>query len=159
MSNIYDSKTFQKILLKKLNINSFNNLNKAKFADAIKMEHNTIQKLVSGATKNPGIKTIMAVAKGLNCSIDELVGNNIFTANNNSLLSNELSFDNTVFKKIFVAVSVYIEEKKLDPPMKKVFYAIDTIYDYSLRRNHNELDNSYVTWVLENTFSKKNKSW
>lgn len=152
MKNIYDNTILRENLLKKLNLKSYDQLNKAKFADSIGLQHDIIKKLTSGATQNPGIKTIMAVAQGLGCSIDELVGNKVQNQTNSPLISNDLAFNKALFDTTLMHIFLYIERKGLNPSMGQILHVFDNIYDYSFRRNLNEPDANFADWTINSTF-------
>jgi transcriptional regulator with XRE-family HTH domain len=152
MENIYDNNILRGNLLKKLNLKSYDQLNKAKFAESIGVQHDAIKKLTSGATQNPGIKTIVAMAQGLGCSIDELVGYKVQNKTDSALLSNTLEFSKTLFDTTLIHIFLYIEKEGLNPSMGQILNAFDNIYDYSFRRNLSEPDSNFADWIINSTF-------
>ena len=152
MKNMYDNNILRGNLLKKLNLRSYDQLNKAKFADSIGLQHDIIKKLSSGATLNPGIKTVMAVAQGLECSIDELVGHKVTNKTNSPLVSDDLEFNKGLFDTTLMHIFLYIEKESLNPSIGQILHAFDNIYDYSFRRNLNEPDSNFANWIISSTF-------
>ena len=152
MKNTFDSNILRGNLLKKLNLKSYDQLNKAKFADSIGVQHDAIKKLTSGATQNPGIKTIIAVAQGLGCSIDELVGHKVSNQINSPLVSNVLEFNKNLFDTTLMHIFLYIEKEQINPLMGQILHPFDNIYDYSFRRNLKEPDSNFADWIMNSTF-------
>ena len=152
MKNMYDNNILRGNLLKKLNLKSYDQLNKAKFADSIGLPHDVIKKLTSGATQNPGIKTMIAVAQGLECSIDELVGHKFITKTNSFLISDNLDLNKGLFDTTLMHIFSYIERECLNPSMGQILHAFDNIYDYSFRRNLSEPDSNFANWIINSTF-------
>jgi len=149
---MFNNNTLRDNLLKKLNLKSYDQLNKAKFADSIGVQHDAIKKLTSGATVNPGIKTIMAIAQGLDCSIDELVGHKVTNKIDSPLVSNSLNLNKSLFDTTLIHIFLYIERHNLNPTMGQILHAFDNIYDYSFRRNLNEPDSNFANWIINSTF-------
>ena len=87
MNENFDTQDLRQNILRILNINSFSEINQAKFADSAGVSRNHMLKVLSGDTNNPGIKTVIAIAKRLNCSIDELVGHKSSKTQASDLLS------------------------------------------------------------------------
>lgn len=145
---IFDRSLFQKILLTKLHISSFEQLNKAKFADKIGIPHNTLKKTISGDIKNPSINTILAMAKSLGCSIDELVGHQPNTLEVKKLLSSDFIVDQKLFLSVISQIFFYLEKNKISVNFKQLIFSIDNIYDYSSRRNLTTPDLHFLEWVL-----------
>ena len=152
MDEKFDSQDLRQNILRILNINSFSEINQAKFADSAGVSRNHMLKVLSGDTNNPGIKTIIAIAKRLNCSIDELVGY-ISTKNTNSdLLSKDLHLDANLLNNSFDYILSYIKKNNLKPNINAFIIALDNIYEYSFRRNLSHPDLKFSKWILNSTF-------
>ena len=130
------------ILNKKLNDQGFTQSSISKKTGLSKsLIHKTLT-----ITDNPGIYTISKIAKALNCSIDELLGNEQTKPH-----SYNYKIDNIILLK---TVTEYINQKLLT---KKIEFNIDIffqcifeIYKYSVERNeNNKIDVNFAEWYIE----------
>ena len=148
----FNPQNFRQNILKKLNINSFLEINQAKFADSAGVSKNHMLKVLSGDTNNPGIIVISSIAKRLDCSIDELVGHEYSKDPSSNLLSKDLNFNIDLFKNSFDYVTTYIAKNNISSNFNDVITVIDSIYDYSFRRNLPHPDQKFSKWILSSTF-------
>ena len=154
MKLIYDNSVLIDNILTKLDLKSYDTLNKARFADSIGIKHDHIQKVISGHTKNPGIKTILAIAQGLECSVDELLGYQHKSIVSHEFLSKDLLSDKKLVVSILDYIFSYTKKNNITPKMSDVIRLLDNIYDYSFRRNLTHLDTKFSEWIIFNTFDK-----
>ena len=152
MNENFDTQDLRQNILRILNINSFSEINQAKFADSTGVSRNHMLKVLSGDTNNPGIKTIVAIAKRLNCSIDELVGHKSSKTQASDLLSKDLNINFDLLKNSFDYVISYAVNNNISPTFNDIIAALDNIYDYSFRRNLTHPDLKFSKWVLNSTF-------
>lgn len=144
-------KKIRENILKALNVASYDQINKAKFADSIGVSHENIKKIVSGATKNPGIDTVVAIAKRLNISIDELVGYQPTNKKRATLLSTDLMLNIKLLESTIIYILSYIKEQNLSPNMGMIINIFDDIYHYSHAKNLDHPHDKFATWILKST--------
>lgn len=152
MENIFNNETFRANLLNLLNLKSYDQLNKAKFAESMNLQPDAIKKLTSGGTQNPGIKTIVAIANRLGCSIDELVGYTPQQKNMAKIISRDLEFNEILFNATFNYIIHYIKDHQLKTSIGKILNVFDNVYDYSARRGLNQPDQKFAEWIITNEF-------
>jgi transcriptional regulator with XRE-family HTH domain len=152
MNKDFDTQDLRQNILRILNINSFSEINQARFADSAGVSRNHMLKVLSGDTNNPGIKTVVAIAKKLDCSIDELVGHKFSKSSSSNLLSKDLNLNVDLLKNSFDYVISYIQNNNISPTINSVVAALDNIYDYSFRRNLTHPDLKFAKWILSSTF-------
>jgi transcriptional regulator with XRE-family HTH domain len=152
MENTYNNDTLRANLLNLLNLKSYDQLNKAKFAESMNLQPDAIKKLTSGATQNPGIKTIVAIANKLGCSIDELVGYSPKQKTVAKIISKDLELNDKLFQSTVNFIFTYIHEKRLKPNVGKILHLLDNIYDYSFRRNLDYPDLDFANWIITAAF-------
>ncbi len=109
---------------------------------------NAVRNILTGHSKKPSAETLLAVAKALNCSISDLLGE---VSQDQNISSN---IEKVVFKNhdLLSEIAVYIisEFKK----SKEVVAALDLInltqeiYKYSSENNDNQLDQRFASWLL-----------
>ena len=152
MDEKFDIQDLRQNILRILNINSFSEINQAKFADSAGVSRNHMLKVLSGDTNNPGIKTVVAIAKRLNCSLDELVGYKTTKNTHSDLLSKDLHLNANLLNNSFDYILSYIQKNNLKPNINAFITALDNIYEYSFRRNLSHPDLKFSKWVLSDTF-------
>ncbi len=152
MENIFNHDRFRANLLNLLNIESYDHLNKAKFAESIGLQADAIKKITSGATQNPGIKTIVAIANKLGCSIDDLVGHTPKKTTTTEIVSKDLELNEDLFNSSISYIYNYINKHNLCPKIGEFLYILDSIYDYSFRRNLKQPDLEFANWIISATF-------
>ena len=104
--------------------------------------HDTILQILKGNTKNPGINTVAKIAKALNSSIDELVGN----IPKNPLYNVKIE-DTNLFIEI---VSFITEEIKKDVYVfdsSDFFKTVLSIYSYSIEQK--KIDAKFASWCIK----------
>ena len=148
MTQSFDDSILRENLLKKLDLKSYDQLNKSKFAESVGLPHDSVKKLVSGYTKNPGIKTLMTIAQSFGCSVDELIGYKPKNHNVSKLVSQELTFNKKLFESTLIHTFLFIEKHNLSPSVGNIMYVLDNIYDYSFRRNLDQPDTEFSNWIL-----------
>ena len=148
MTGIYNNDTLRNNLLNVLDLKSYDQLNKAKFAESMGLQHDLVKKLISGTTKNPGIKTIVTIAHKLGCSIDELVGHKPKNNSTTNIISKNLEFNKILFESTLTYILDYIHNNQLKPNMGKILHVFDNIYDYSFRKNLNQPDTTFADWIM-----------
>jgi transcriptional regulator with XRE-family HTH domain len=152
MNEKFDTLDLRQNILRILNIHSFSEINQAKFADSAGVSRNHMLKVLSGDTNNPGIKTVVAIAKRLNCSLDELVGYKSTQNTHSDLLSKDLHLNANLLNNSFDYILAYIQKNNLKPNINAFITALDNIYEYSFRRNLSHPDLKFSKWILSSTF-------
>ncbi|WHA05645.1 helix-turn-helix transcriptional regulator (plasmid) [Candidatus Bandiella numerosa] len=150
----YNGALFRENILKNMGLQNHKHLNKAQFAEKAGLQHDVIKKVTTGGIENPGIKTVAAIAQAIGCSIDTLIGyapkDNNF---NNKLVSAELPLNRPLFDAILIHIYIYLEKNNISANLRQLLHCIDSIYDYSARREANSPDINFTNWVLDSTFS------
>ncbi len=149
----YSGSVFRENILKQLGLKSHRHLNKAQFAIKADVQHDVIKKVTTGAIENPGIKTVTAIAQAIGCSIDSLVGYSPKNESSAKLISADLSLNQTLFNATIIHILLYIDKNNISSSIGQLLHAIDSIYDYSTRREQDAPDNNFANWVLSNTYS------
>lgn len=120
--------------------------------------HETILQILKGNTKNPGVFTIAKIADELGCSIDELVGRTSKADSLSILHSANTNFDENLFSDVCDYVINLVKEKlKKDDSnikLKIIIDIIDSIYDYSYKKNPKVLDTQFADWYCQTYFVK-----
>ena len=116
--------------------------------------------------KNPSTRVALAIAKELDCSIEELLSEEakslpIDTEKKEHSLNDKMTeyicdtkipWDPLLAKQSIDAINKYLQENNLTPSTTKIFYCIEEIYRYSYKNTQKRLDINFVTWIAEKTF-------
>ncbi len=117
-----------------------------------KLPNNTIRNIISGTSKNPGINSLTAIAKVLECSVDELLGKKIESRTGISYLRlaehSELSLE--LFKEIIDFIESYIKQHKVKISFEDFLFFIKESYIFALNKNSKKVSTSFVEWIIEN---------
>jgi transcriptional regulator with XRE-family HTH domain len=115
--------------------------------------HETILQILKGNTKNPGVFTIAKIADELSCSIDELIGRTPKTTTLTTLHSANANYDENLFSNVCDYVINLVKEKlKQDNSnikLSTIIDIIDSIYDYSYKKNHKAFDTQFADWYCQ----------
>lgn len=120
--------------------------NKSLLARETKLNRGEIINILTGKTKNPGVRTIGKIARVLKCSVSDLLDDQD-NPSKDTLLCKQTTFQKKLFSNIVKYVLKYIDQHKLHKvSTDKVLLAIDTIYSFShqKRLSHPEEDAAKV---------------
>lgn len=111
--------------------------------------HNeTILKILSGSTENPGIYTVAKIADALHCSLDELLDRNQFfnidTKNNNAI-----EYNAQLLKEVYDFVTTFINSSSKQYNFYDVLHSINEIYLYSKNNNLENIDTKFADWFCK----------
>lgn len=106
-----------------------------------------IKNILNGRTQNPGAISLLALAKSLNCSVEELItGDPSATTNKHK----DLPIENY---KLFLAgaekIAEFIERNNIVINQGKFIFSINEIYQYALKKKWKNIDPDFVEWYLE----------
>ncbi|WP_039454886.1 helix-turn-helix domain-containing protein [Candidatus Jidaibacter acanthamoebae] len=119
------------------------------------LPQNAVRNIVEGRSQNPTITTLHAIARALNCSLDELIGNlsssNVagFNSNKADKHLDSIEWNPDLFHKITEAIIAYIKEINLQPKLPQILFFIEESYVYSVTKKNNEFDPQFIEWLIE----------
>jgi transcriptional regulator with XRE-family HTH domain len=111
---------------------------------------NVIRNIMSGGSNNPGIASLEAIARVLNCSIDELVGrrySNQFQSN--TKLTKEYKWVEELFLSTSNHAMKYIKKHGYSITLEKMLFFLKGAYTYSLEKGSHEVDKKFLEWLIE----------
>lgn len=119
------------------------------------LKSTAVHNILSGRSKNPSIHIMQSIAKALNCSVSDLIGED-------SSLPNELPKLNTPPKiesnqianhELYVKCLSYLcsllDKKKLWLKKEQIINYVDEIYFYSNKKNLKKPDTHFSDWLIE----------
>lgn len=127
--------------------------NKSLFAREANLNTSEIVKILSGKIKNPGVYTIAKIAKVLNCSVNDLLGQS--PAKKDYLHSEQDLFKEQLCLGILQYISEYIARNKLkNIKTGKVLLSLDVIYNFCYKKESPSLDRDFAEWVCNNSLKQ-----
>ena len=123
--------------------------------------------IIHGRSKNPGVHSTYAIAKGLGCSIEELLAEeNLNIASKNAALDNatlialtaiEPLWDPILGKEVMDAINEFLITHQLKVDINDVFKCIIEVYNYALENSNKQVDYQFANWMAERIFIKTKK--
>ena len=117
-----------------------------------------VQNILSGRSTNPGIESLMAISKLLDCSVDELMGK---SSSRSSALTNQkennheanIAWNYELYQNCVNAVERQLQSKNLNPKdmpnSKQVLFFIKEAYIYSSEGGSNTADLRFTKWIID----------
>ncbi len=93
-----------------------NNLNARELERRAGLKMSAVRNILSGSSKNPGIEVIVAIARILNCSTDELLGFNQEKSKSEETKQKKIKlWDYALYKSCLKEVQNYLSFKNIEP--------------------------------------------
>lgn len=133
------------------------NLNVSTLERQANLPVNSIRNIIYGSSKNPGIKSLTAIAEVLGCGIDDLLGKQearkIKKNPEEAPEYNELIID--LFDEIVNCIEVHVKQHNITLTFEQFLSLIKEAYIFSLRKNSNKLNPSFIEWLIENRVNQE----
>ena len=112
------------------------------------LNKNTINSILTGASKNPTANTLRAIAKALDVSLEFILSDD--EMNIDGLNKDQMK----IFSEVTSATINIIIDKELSFTIDKLNALIKEIYQYSVKINPPYIDDRFINWIVD----KHNKS-
>jgi len=112
------------------------------------LNKNTINSILTGASKNPTANTLRAIAKALDVSLEFILSDN--EINIDALDKNQMK----IFSEVTSKTIDIIINKNLSFTIDKLNSLIKEIYQYSVKVDPPYIDERFIHWIID----KHNKS-
>ena len=112
------------------------------------LNKNTINSILTGASKNPTANTLRAIAKALDVSLEFILSDD--ETNIDALNKDQMK----IFSDVTSATINIIIDKYLSFTIDKLNSLIKEIYQYSVKINPPYIDDRFINWIVD----KHNKS-
>lgn len=108
-----------------------------------------VRNILTGQTKKPSAETLLAVSKALNCSIGELLDEEIPTKEKLDSIK-DFKFENLKLLEETIEYIITYHKKHSDSlGNKELLQATEQIYLYSVKNNDGSLDHQFAEWFLD----------
>jgi transcriptional regulator with XRE-family HTH domain len=104
---------------------------------------NTINSILTGASKNPSANTLRSIAKALDVSLESILSDD--EMNIEGLTKDQMK----VFSEVTNATINIIIDKDLSFSIDKLNALIKEIYQYSVKINPTYIDGRFINWIVD----------
>lgn len=109
----------------------------------------SVQNILYGRSKNPGIETLMAIANALNIDLDELRDTTSVISQTN------IHWDVLLYTQTIEAVFKVMSSEDFVTNKRDFLECVDKIYEYSKENLKDKVDHIFAKWLLQEKFQKK----
>lgn len=117
------------------------------------LKKSAVQNIIYQRSKNPSIKLIHAIAQELECSVDELLEENVGTPLKEKVPSSskdeKTEWNPILFFEVVKHVVNKIKKTNVVFSKEEGLFCIDEIYRFSLRDPEKKVDPRFVEWIME----------
>ncbi len=107
------------------------------------LNKNTINSILTGASKNPSANTLSIIAKVLDVSLESILSDD-------EVKIGELNKDQMkIFSDVTSATINIIIDKDLTFTIDKLYSLIKEIYQYSVKINPPYIDDRFIHWIVD----------
>lgn len=110
------------------------------------LPENTIRNILEGTSKNPKIETLQAIAKFLDCSLDELVGN---IPKQQGKPKTDLPLDLKLLASIFEIINIHINKGNLKITFDQVMLILEKSYTFCYEKRNQLADKEFIEWLID----------
>ncbi len=112
----------------------------------------SVQNILYGRSKNPGIETLMAIANALGIALDELHEGSI------SFSGASISWDINLYTKSAEAVRDILHSESRALSKREFLECVDKIHEYSRASLKDKVDYTFAKWLLQEKSPKQQKN-
>ncbi len=127
------------------------------------LKRSAVYNILYGKSKNPGIDVMIAVADGLDCSLNDLVREEFDNKrvkeeikSNPSYLYLEKTPENPLlYAQALLCTSKLLEKKQIAISRQTTMECIEEIYNYAIKSKKGEIDEFFAEWLFEKIENKE----
>ncbi len=123
------------------------------------LKRSAVRNILLGISKKPSAEIVQALAKALECTIEDLVGTSGSHGTSTLLLKNitpKATGKNFWNEKLYsdsIKTSVYAFTKHNEEiTFEKIIQLATEVYKYSLAKKDDKADENFANWLVEKTF-------
>ncbi len=137
-----DLATRLRTLMKERNI-SINQLERSPGVKA-----SSVQNIIYGRSRNPGVKTLRAITDALGCEVEDLFnGTELSPLKLTSVI--DAQFNWSLYIDVIRVLEIQCNELGITLSKDQGLVVADEIYQYSLQAGHSQADLHYTKWILQ----------
>lgn len=121
------------------------------------LNRNAVRNILQGFSKKPSVEIISAIAKTLDCTLDDLVGKNESNSNiassksiNKAVSRNKVSYiwKEDLYFEVVKTISKLVVDKGEGLNLEQVSGLINETYKYSINKNSETVDKDFCKWLI-----------
>lgn len=116
------------------------------------LKENAIRNILRGNSKKPGYDKLVPIARALNCSVDDLIGNYGISKSVTTPIRDRTYENKILFSKILSYISSHIETLDTNISSYQLLKELDYLYSYFYERKASEVDQDFIKWHLDHIF-------
>lgn len=109
----------------------------------------SVQNILYGRSKNPGIETLLAIANALNIDLSEL-RSDVYLVSPSST-----DWDMNLYAKTLETICKIMNEEAFVSNKRDFFDCVENVYEYSKKNSKDRVDYTFAKWFLREKFQKK----
>jgi len=141
--NMVDLATRLRNLMKEKNIS----INQLERTPGVKTS--SVQNIIYGRSRNPGVKTLRAITDALGCEVEDLLNPEDINAPPKLTPTDTDNFNWSLYLDVLKAMEIYSEELEITLSKDKGLLIADEIYQYSQQTGRTQADMNYAKWILQ----------
>ncbi len=102
--------------------------------------------ILHGRSKNPSLKTVQAIAKELNCSVEDLLAEDIVAVT--AQAKTKQTWNAELYQQVFLAVMQCVQQLSLQPNPQQMANWLTEVYEYALGSPEQKVEQRFVQWLL-----------
>ena len=121
------------------------------------LKPSAVHNILYGRSKNPSINTLLSLAKALNCTVSDLIGENQNFLNGTTGqpatadVSEPLSLE--LYTRCLAFLTSFLAKKKIWVDKQQILSIAEEVYRYCLKKGLiNRVDPHFVKWLIEKNF-------
>lgn len=108
----------------------------------------SVQNILYGRSKNPGIETLIAIANALSASLEELRG----VAS--PISESDVEWDKNLYTEAAHVVCQTMNHESFATTKRDFLECVDKVYEYSKKSKKDHIDQTFAKWLLQEKFQK-----
>lgn len=129
------------------------------FEKSAGLKQSAVQNILQGRSKRPRSDILQIIARNLNCSVEELLGEEthyllqptVEAENTTSDILKNIPWDKELYFKAMEMVLKLTKNTTLPLSRTEILTAIDEIYSYSVQSKKQQIDKRFAEWFLNKT--------
>lgn len=119
-----------------------------------RLRPNAIHNILSGRSKKPSINIIQAIAKALNCTVSELIGEQPKILSHLQIDDEKFDFDIVENRELYIKCLSYfsslLNKQKLWLSKTQILDYVDELYLYSFKKSATKkVDTHFAQWLVD----------
>lgn len=114
----------------------------------------SVQNILYGRSKSPGINTLKSIAQALGCNLIDLIGEEEQAGNINGSNNLNEECDIDLLFSVVQTLKTIIATEKVTLSYRNILECIQYSYDYSQFKKQNNADDVYTHWLVNKIKNK-----